>query len=296
MAEELSNLVVMVAHPQLAFRKKVSSILMKVDPRLRCIEAEDGQDALNRAKKIHVDIAIVSLNLPKLSGAFLINKMFELDQIEPPRFFLALKDPNIEGGDEPPKLDNLTLQMEPMDETALNMYLQDHLAKCRTSTQKAARTQAKIDVNFINPFIAGTLEVLKVTCQTEARKERIYVRGADAVSGDISAVVGMVGTGVKGSMGIAFKKHTYLKVVSNMLGEPVKEITSENQDACAEICNQVFGIAKRVLNQQGFDIQPAIPSIVVGDNHRVKHIVDGLCIAVEFATEYGTFTVEAAVG
>jgi chemotaxis protein CheX len=80
-----------------------------------------------------------------------------------------------------------------------------------------------------------------------------------------------------------------------MLGEKITEITTENQDACAEICNQVFGMAKQVLNQSGYNIQPAIPSIVVGDNHRIRHVVDGICIAVEFSTEAGNFTVEAAV-
>lgn len=50
-----------------------------------------------------------------------------------------------------------------------------------------------------------------------------------------------------------------------------------------------------ILNEMGHELQPAMPSVVVGDNHRIKHLVDGKCIVVRFKTNDGFFSVEAIV-
>jgi CheY-specific phosphatase CheX len=47
------------------------------------------------------------------------------------------------------------------------------------------------------------------------------------------------------------------------------------------------------LNERGCDIQPAIPSVIFGENHRIKHLIEGPCLAVQFRTSAGCFVVEA---
>lgn len=80
-----------------------------------------------------------------------------------------------------------------------------------------------------------------------------------------------------------------------MLGERYEEINDENRDAVAEICNQIFGYAKNILNINGHSIKKAIPSIISGDNHVIKHLIPGPCLAVTFNTLYGHFTIEATI-
>jgi chemotaxis protein CheX len=165
----------------------------------------------------------------------------------------------------------------------------------REGQSKAAEPPAKIDVAFINPFIESTLAVLETTAGVSATKDSIFIRTDEITSGDISAVIAMNSVSYLGSMAITFEEKCFLHVVSTMLGEKYESITVENQDAVSELCNQIFGRSKNILNQQGHTIQPAIPSLVVGRNHRIKHAAIGPCIAVKFTTSHGPFTVEAVV-
>lgn len=98
-----------------------------------------------------------------------------------------------------------------------------------------------------------------------------------------------------GSMAISFKKKTFLGIVNRMLGADYTDIDPEISDAAAELCNQVFGLTKTKLNQQGHEIQPAIPSVITGENHQIKHSTSAPVIAVEYSTEFGPFTIEACM-
>jgi len=154
----------------------------------------------------------------------------------------------------------------------------------------------KIDVNFILPFVESTLEVLKLTASTSATKDSVYVKTGNDPSGDISAIVPINSSKFLGSFAISFEDKCFLEVVSNMLMEEYAEINEENRDAIGEICNQVFGMAKARMNDQlGLDIAKAIPTIIEGKDHKIKHMIDGKCLTVKFKTQKGSFTIEAVV-
>ena len=155
---------------------------------------------------------------------------------------------------------------------------------------------SKIDVNFIVPFVESTLEVLKLMAQTPATKEKVYLKSGNEPSGDISAIVPMSSSKFLGSFAISFEENCFLEVVSNMLSEEYTNINSDNRDAVGEICNQVFGMAKARMNDEmGLDIAKAIPTIIEGKKHTLKHMIQGKCLAVRFKTKKGSFTIEAVV-
>ncbi len=153
--------------------------------------------------------------------------------------------------------------------------------------------QSRFDLTAINVFIVSTVEVLKTMAQIEAKKGTPFIREKDQISGDISAVISIVSENRSGSMAISFSSACYLDIISKMLGEECKEINSENADAAAELCNQIFGMTKKKLNEIGYKIQPAIPSVICGPNHTIKHMKVGPCVAVKFHTAKGDFTIEA---
>ena len=73
-------------------------------------------------------------------------------------------------------------------------------------SDKSAPTETfKMDVNFINPFIVATLEVLKITANTEAKKDKVFVKPTDSPSGDISAIVSMNSEQFHGSFAVCFE-------------------------------------------------------------------------------------------
>ena len=80
-----------------------------------------------------------------------------------------------------------------------------------------------------------------------------------------------------------------------MLGEKYTQINDENKDAVGEICNQIFGFGKKKLNEQGYQIESALPSVIVGNGHEISRLVKGIIITAKFKTEFGWFFVETAM-
>ena len=80
-----------------------------------------------------------------------------------------------------------------------------------------------------------------------------------------------------------------------MFGEEVEGIDDQVCDAVGELTNMISGDARRKLEQYGYAIRAAIPSVISGKNHIIKKFFEGPCIALPFTTSNGEFTVEIAV-
>lgn len=192
-------------------------------------------------------------------------------------------------GDPNSKITKIAYLAKPVNKSQMQEYL-NRVAKGES------KEPFKIDVNFILPFVESTLEVLKLTASTPATKDKVYIKTGNEPSGDISAIVPMNSPKFLGSFAISFEETCFLEIVSNMLMEEYSAINEENRDAVGEICNQVFGMAKARMNDEmGLDIAKAIPTVIEGKKHTIKHMIDGKCLTVKFNTMKGSFTIEAVV-
>lgn len=153
----------------------------------------------------------------------------------------------------------------------------------------------KIDVNFINPFIDGAIETLKVQCSFIAKAGKPFLKGPDLQSKiDIAAVIGLTSPNFKGSVAICFPQNVFLTIMEKMLGEKQTSITRELEDGASELLNIIFGQAKRVLNERGYQIEKAIPTIIRGQDLNVHHLTPKPTIVVPFSTDLGFFNIEIA--
>ncbi len=150
-----------------------------------------------------------------------------------------------------------------------------------------------LDTEFINPFLTATIHVLKVQAETDAKPGPIHVKkGGDQNHGDISGIIGIVSETFNGSVVISFPEATFLKVVSKMLGEEYTKIDKDIIDGAGELTNMIFGQAKIVLNEKGYGIKTAIPSVVSGKNHIMSALTKGPIVVVPFESTAGNFFVE----
>jgi chemotaxis protein CheX len=94
-----------------------------------------------------------------------------------------------------------------------------------------------MDVRFINPFLEGTISVLKTMAFIEPKPGKPYLKKDALARGDVSGIIGLTGT-VTGSMALSFSEKSILKIVSNMLGEEIKEINGDIKDAVDCSCRQ----------------------------------------------------------
>lgn len=80
--------------------------------------------------------------------------------------------------------------------------------------------------------------------------------------------------------------------MGKMLGETHTAITKELQDGVAELLNIIFGQAKVILNNQGYEIQKAIPTVIVGHKIVTAALTSAPVMVMPFKVEFGEFHVE----
>ncbi|MGK5088891.1 chemotaxis protein CheX [Bdellovibrionota bacterium FG-2] len=257
------------------------------------ISASDGVKALQKIQRQHFELVIASTMMARRSGTDLVQDLLQIPADNKPNhvFLVGDKQPDTLQGNP----NAFVFIQTPFDAGIFIDSIRGFFPEASPETSKEA-AKPKVDVNFINPFIDSTLNVLKITANTKAEKKRVFLRPVqEPVRGDISALISITSDKCVGSMAVTFEEKCFLAVASGMLGETFTTITTEIEDVAGELCNQIFGGAKKVLNEQGYKIQPALPAVIAGKNHTIRHTVQGTCIAVEFSSTSGTFFVEAVI-
>ena len=163
------------------------------------------------------------------------------------------------------------------------------------STQSDA---PRIDANFINPIMSAVIEVINSMASIELKRGTPSVKktsGSSAASGDISGVIAMNSDRFIGSFAICLQESLALKIYENMIGTALPSINDDIKDAVSELTNVIFGTAKRDLNADGHTISPAIPSVISGKGHEIRHSATGVCFTVPFESPYGACIVECVI-
>lgn len=256
------------------------------------VESEDGKIALEKIRNQKFDLLITDLVMPKMDGIQLLRALEKMPPDKAPTSTIVISS-YLEMLKKP-ELQNLRFVPKPFEKKLFEITLANMLG-VHDKTNDVNHLKNSVDVNFINPFIEGTLLVVQTMAKLKVQKESVFLRKDEEISGDVSASVGMTSSLFFGSMAVCFEETCYLEIVNKMFDENHTAITQELADAAGELCNQIFGHAKRVLNEQGHTIQPAIPTVINGKGHTISHPLSGKCIVVRFSTPAGKFCVEAVV-
>ena len=83
--------------------------------------------------------------------------------------------------------------------------------------------------------------------------------------------------------------------MGNMIGETYEVIDKELEDGAGELLNIIFGHAKAILNNKGYNIQKAIPTIVRGKDLAINHISSNKTIVLPFESPEGPFHIEIGI-
>jgi len=151
-----------------------------------------------------------------------------------------------------------------------------------------------MDVKFINAFLEGTVNVLKMMAFVDPKPGAPYVKKDRVASGDVSGIIGLTGA-AKGSLALSFSEACILRIVSNMLGEEITTLSHDVSDAVGEITNMISGSARKILETGGLNVTAAIPSVVAGKNHSIIHVLAGPSIIIPFSIEAGSFVVDVCL-
>jgi chemotaxis protein CheX len=161
--------------------------------------------------------------------------------------------------------------------------------------EKQYLEEVGMNVEFINPFINATINVLSTMGGVNPKPQKPHLKNGNRSYGEVTGIIGLAGKEAKGSFAVSFSRGCIEKIVSNMLGEDVQDLEQDIIDAVGEITNMISGGARAELENKGYSFEMAIPSIVSGKDHKIVHITDFPVIVVPFDTDDGPFFVEACL-
>lgn len=148
-------------------------------------------------------------------------------------------------------------------------------------------------VEIVNSFLEATVSVIKTMAFVDLAPGKPFVKKGSISTGDISGIVGMTGEGEgEGSLSLSFSKECILHIVGSMFGEPMMDISEEVKDAVGELTNMISGDARRRLEAVGILYQGAIPTVITGPGHEIRHVTKEPIISVPFETANGGFHLE----
>jgi chemotaxis protein CheX len=161
------------------------------------------------------------------------------------------------------------------------------------SHEKAVGMKAKsIDVAFINPFLLATQKTLEVQCNTKTKLLSPHLKSGQIPNIAIASVLSLISNGFSGSVVLCFSEGVFLRVYENMFGEKHDKIIPELEDAAGELLNIIYGMAKVELNQQGYDFQKALPTVLTGEQIRIRQTGNQPAVIVPLETEFGQLHIE----
>lgn len=151
-----------------------------------------------------------------------------------------------------------------------------------------------MDVKFINPFLYGTAEVLEKMAFIKPVAGKVFAKTDDTACGDISGIIGMTGDAT-GSLALTFNEECIIGIVGKMIGETHAEIDRAVLDAVGELTNMISGASRKLMEKDDLKVFAAIPTIVFGKAHTVRHVIKGPSIVIPFKTEFGEFVIDVCL-
>lgn len=175
----------------------------------------------------------------------------------------------------------------------------DELSRKNASAE--LRSKKKVfDVSLINPFVESTRKTLELQARTPSTPGKPYLLPVDDKTNDppisVAGVITIATAQLKGSVTLTFSERVILGIYENMFGEKHAAINSEVEDAVGELLNIIYGGAKSVLNHEaGFDLQPALPTVLSGEKLKIRQRTRGKILILPFGTGMGPFHLEVAM-
>jgi chemotaxis protein CheX len=162
---------------------------------------------------------------------------------------------------------------------------------------KPAGGKATLNVEFINPFITATQNVLSTQCNITLNCGKPYTKKPDEqLPMEIAGVISLGTPAFTGSISLCMRSEVFLKLYENMVGEKHASITPELEDAAGELLNMIFGQAKTILNdEKGHTLEKALPTIMRGEKLSLRHHGQAPVIILPFESSAGSFHIEVLV-
>lgn len=284
----MSKKFLLIVEPENELRQMLATELLDLT-QMVIVQAADGVMAYQKARNQKFDVVLTDFKLAKISGAEFIAALRETNH--------NVNSPILIYTDDVDTAKNETRGQKYVEYMKKPSGYDVIAAKINElTTIDPNKKRFKLDVDFINPFIDSAMKTLNKLCgvnNIEAMKPHLL--GEEKLEIDISGVLGITSPYFRGSISISFDDNVYRDIISKMLEENISEVDINNQDGAAEIINIIFGQTKAILNQRGYSLERAIPSVLRGKGHNILENSKIPILLVPFRSDLGKFWIQICV-
>lgn len=122
------------------------------------------------------------------------------------------------------------------------------------------KNKYNVDTAFMKIFIESAKEVLGQWLKDQDIKIQAPMLLKGGIDVAIRGRIRIKSPFFEGSFFVSFPESTYKKIYQTVTGEAIKAISAETADFAGEIVNIIYGNAKKVLNEKGYNLAMAFPT------------------------------------
>lgn len=156
-------------------------------------------------------------------------------------------------------------------------------------------------LSFSKALVLSVLKVMFIQAHVLSSRRKTFIkeRNHDNFLGDIVAITEVKILDNSYVFALSFNEKVFIKILSELLGEDVKEVTNDNIDGVAEITSIVLGQTKNLLSYEEGEFSLSIPKVYKGSNYPEFKIdekkfdwANSFSVVIPFATNMGLFNIE----
>ncbi|MDR0452181.1 MAG: chemotaxis protein CheX [Treponema sp.] len=150
-------------------------------------------------------------------------------------------------------------------------------------------------VEYINPFVEATFNVLKEVLSAEVKRGDLYLKSTTVAIQGVAALVGLAGD-VEGRVLFDMTKETALEVAGAMNGQVFTQLDELAKSTIQELANMITAQAVTKLHELGFKFDLTPPALFTGENMEVSNNlnVEALIVPMQLGP-HGKLEVNVAI-
>lgn len=139
-----------------------------------------------------------------------------------------------------------------------------------------------MNVEYINPFINVSVNLIKMVCNADAKRGQIYIKNSPFKTDSVAIIIGVAGE-FKGQVFFSMDESTACKIASSMMmGMEVTSLDEMSKSAIAELGNMIMGNVSTEFYNSGIRIDITPPTVLVGKDMNIfTKGIKTICIPLE---------------
>lgn len=144
-----------------------------------------------------------------------------------------------------------------------------------------------MNVNYLNPFIEASMNVVKDIAGLESELQKVSLRGNTFSGKDVIIIIGVTGALV-GQVILTLSHESMNNLVRVMFAGDSDNLDIDlKKSAMAELANMIVGNATSLFYKKGMKVLITTPTILTGKDILISNKHPIICIPVKFKDDEG---------